>query len=212
MTSASGSTAQSELSRALAPLHQSYLRRLEEMVGRVAPDVLVREVAARTEGGRLIEGEDGFPVRFDVADSKTGSTFEVRSAKFDAPALERLRVGATEFELMPGCWEELVVACRWDGDPVEEDAQALASLLRAFHELAWHGAFSPRLAAEPWSGRVHGLRVVQTGSVVAGVFDLGTCPPSAFDALAHSLDGFGRDRAPLAKVVIGGTEPDPNEA
>lgn len=201
-----------ELARALAPLHQAYLRRLEEMAGRVRPEVLLREPVIRDGAGKLVEGTDGFPVRHDVADSDTGSTFEVRSGRWDAPALERVRVGGVEIDLVPGCWEALVVCCSFDGDPVEEDAHALASLLRAFHELAWHGAFSPRRAAEPWSGRPHGVAITVAGPQIAATYDLGTCPPGALEALLHAIDGFGRDRAPIARVTIGGKAPDPNQA
>lgn len=202
----------SELARALAPLRAEYVRRLDEMANRIKPEHFSREPIARTDGGRLVEGEDGFPIRYDVADTNEGYTYEVCSAHDDKPALDRLRVGATEVELLPGKWEALVVTCTFDGDPVEEDAQALASLYRAFHELAWHGGFTPRNSTEPWSGRVHQLKVVMTGSAIAAVFDLGTLPASGLDALLRAIDGFGAARAPVAKVVIGGVPPDPNAA
>ena len=201
----------SELEAALQPLCLSYLRRLNEMATRVRADVLLREVAGRSESGYLVPGDDGFPLRFDVADGETGSTFEVRSAHFDKPLVERVRVGALEVQLVPGCWEQLVVACHFDERPVQEDADALGSILRSFAELAWHGGFSPRGAADPWAGRLHGGQVIMAaGGVVAATYDLGSCPAQALDVLFNALDGFGRDRAPLARVVVGGLPLDPN--
>ncbi len=206
------SPVRSPLADALAPLQREYLRRLTEMAGRVKPESLLREATTRDQGGVLINGPDGFPMRFDVADSETGSTFEVRSARYDDPASTFVRVGALEVELKAGCWEALNVDCRFDGQPVGEDAVALCGLLRAFAELGQFGAFSPRGAAEPWSGRVHSFSVQVSGNSVAALYDMGSAPPEALDTLFQALDGFGRDRAPLAKVILGGPPPDPARA
>ena len=203
-----GGEAVPSLAAALEPLYRSYLRRLEEMAARVGQGDLLREATTRDERGRLVLGPDGLAQRFDVADSKTGSTFEVRSAHFDAPSADRLLVGMLEVELKPGCWECLPVACRFDGPPLEEDAAALTALLRAFAELGHHGAFSARGAAGAWSGRVHGVEVIAGGEEVTAVYDLGSAPPAALEVLVRALDGFGLDRAPLAKVTLGGAAPD----
>ena len=207
MTQDASATGQG-LAVALEPLYRSYLRRLAEMAARVSPGNLLREATTRDERGRLVLGPDGLAQRFDVADARTGSTFEVRSASYDAPAGERFVIGMLEVELKPGCWEGLVVTCRFDGPPVEEDAAALTALLRAFAEFGHHGAFSPRGAVEPWSGRIHGVQVVAGGEEVTAVYDLGSAPPTALELLVCALDGFGRDRAPLAKVILGGAVPD----
>ena len=200
---------ESELSRALAPLYREYLRRLEEMAARVKHTALLREPTTRDEAGLLVFGDDGFPLRFDLADNETGSTFEVRSARDDAPALAQLRVGALEVELKPGSWEALRIDCRFDGAPVPEDAVALASLLRAFAELGHTGAFIERRDAQLWSGRIHSFSVKVDGPSICATFDLGSCPPAALDVLLRALDGFGRDRAPIARVIIGGPAADP---
>lgn len=196
------------LAQALEPLYRAYLRRLEEMATRVEAPSLLREPTTRDENGRLVLGEDGLALRFDVADAKTGSTFEVRSARYDAPTQERLLVGTLEVELKPGCWEALPVTCRFDGTPLPEDAAALTGLLRAFAELGHHGAFSARGAAKPWLGRIHGVSVAAGGDEVTALYDLGSVPPAALEALLQALDGFGVDRAPLAKVTVGGPVPD----
>jgi len=206
-----GAAIESPLARALAPLHREYVRRLDEMAARVAPASLLREATTRDDASnQLITGTDGFPLCFDVADNDTGSTFEVRSARYDEPGEKLVRVGALNVELKAGCWESMTVDCRFDGSPVAEDAVALASLLRAFAELGTLGAFSARGAADPWSGRIHAFSVHVSGSSIAALYDLGSCPPSALDVLMRALDGFGRDRAPLAKVILGGPPPDPS--
>lgn len=196
------------LAAALDPLYRAYLRRLEEMAGRVEAPALLREPTTRDENGRLVVGADGFALRFDVADGKTGSTFEVRSARYDAPAVERLLAGMLEVELKPGCWEAFPVTCRFDGAPLPEDAAALAGLLRAFAELGHHGAFSARGAQKPWLGRIHSVQLEAGGDAITAVYDLGSAPPEALEVLVRALDGFGVDRAPLAKVVLGGPVPD----
>ena len=201
-------SAAGSLAEALEPLYRSYLRRLEEMAARVAPANLLLEATTRDEHGRLVLGPDGLAQRFDVADARTGSTFEVRSAHYDAPAGQRFVIGMLEVELKPGCWEGLPVTCRFDGHPVEEDAASLTALLRAFAELGHHGAFSARGAVAPWSGRIHGVQVVAGAEEVTAVYDLGSAPPAALEVLVRALDGFGRDRAPLAKLVLGGAVPD----
>ena len=204
--------AQSELARALAPLYQEYLRRLDEMAARVKPEVLLREPTTRDEAGLLVGGADGFPLRFDLADDETGATFEVRSAHDDAPLQSRLLVGALDVELKPGSWEALRIDCRFDGPPVPEDAVALCALLRAFAELGHHGAFIARRDAAVWSGRIHSFSVLVNGASISALFDFGSCPPAALDVLLRALDGFGRDRAPIARVIIGGPPPEPRRA
>jgi hypothetical protein len=192
------------LAAALAPLHREYLRRLEEMAARMPQAALLREATTRDDQGRLVLGAGDLAARYDVADARSGETFEVRSGHLDPPAASRVELGALAFELQPGCWEALIVSCRFDVPPVEEDAAALAGLLRAFGELGHHGAFSPRGAAAPWTGRIHGVQVFIGRDEVTAIYDLGTCPPASLDLLAQALDGFGRDRAPLAKILIGG--------
>ena len=96
-----------------------YLRRLDEMAARVAPAHLLREATTRDDvSNQLITGTDGFPLCFDVADNDTGSTFEVRSARYDEPVETLVRVGALNVELKAGCWESMTVDCRFDGPPV----------------------------------------------------------------------------------------------
>jgi hypothetical protein len=36
------------------------------------------------------------------------------------------------------------------------------------------------------------------------VYDLGTCPPAALDALCAALSGYSDSRVPLAHIRIGG--------
>jgi hypothetical protein len=195
------------LAEALAPLYLAHLRRLDEMASRVAPEALLREATTRDDGGEVVLGPGGLPLRFDVADGKTGSTFEVRSARYDAPAVTSLRFGALEVALEPGCWEALPVRCRFARPPLEGDASALGSLLQSFAELGQHGAFAPGAAA-PWSGRLHSVALEASGAEVAAIFDLGSAPPAALEVLLRALDGFGRERAHLAAVTIGGPVPD----
>jgi hypothetical protein len=196
------------VAEALAPIHRSYLRRLDEMAARVAPGALLREATTRDGAGQLMAGADGLPLRFDVADSETGSTFEVRSARYDPPAHEKVRVGALEVELLPGCWEVMALTCRFPAIPSADDGQALARLLRAFAELGQFGAFCAPGAAAPWQGRIHGVQLTSEADAVIAIFDLGSAPPEAVEVLLRALDGFGRDRTPLAKVVLGGPVPD----
>ena len=208
MNPEASAAAGSALTAALDPLYRAYLRRLDEMAARVPVNGLLREATTRDERGHLVLGADGFARRFDVADAQSGATFEVRSALLDAPAAGRLLVGTLEVELKPGSWEALPVCCRFDGEPVAEDGAALTGLLRAFAELGHHGAFSAREQARPWSGRVHGVQVLADGEEITAVYDLGSAPPPALEVLLLALDGFGRDRAPLAKVIIGGAAPE----
>jgi hypothetical protein len=192
------------VAQALAPLHAGYLRRLGEMAARVPPAALLREATTRDGAGLLVLGADGFPLRFDVADAVSGETFEVRSGTLDSPSASRLVVGRLTVELLPGAWEALRVVCRFDGVPLEEDARALAGLFHAFAALGVHGGYSAREAAAPWSGRVHGLQLEIEGEEVTAVIDLGTCPPQALAQLVRALDRFGQERAPLARVSLGG--------
>ena len=196
------------LAQALLPLYRGYLRRLEEMAARIGADAALREPTTRDEEGRLVRDESGFVLRFDVADSRSGETFEVHGARPDDPAEREVRVGTLPFVLTAGNWEELTLRCVFSRTPEGEDLAALAELLHGWAVLAAHGAFAGGQGeGEPgkWSGRLHSAAVrVQAPDVVA-TLDLGTSPPDALDALAEALAGFGRDRAPLARVVLGAT-------
>lgn len=192
-----------DLAAALEPLHASYLRRLNEMAGRIAEGALLREATTRDATGALVLGAEGLPIQFDVADGATGSTFEVRSARYDAPTAAQLTVGTLALELLPGCWEALPLGCTFGGPPMPGDVAALRGLLRAFAEMGSHGAFRTAACA-PWSGRIHGLRLSGEGAEVRALFDLGSCPPRALQLLVETLEGFGRHRTPIALVTIGG--------
>ena len=197
------------LAEALEPLYRSYLRRLDEMAARLPPEALLTERTTRGDDGRLVAGEGGLPLRFDVADSRDGHTWEVHGAHPDAPLAKEVRVGRVEVRLSAGNWEELPVVCVFDGEPLAEDAEELASLLRGFAVLAWHGAWS---AAQPargtpgadrWTGKAHSVRVELQENELRAVFDLGTCPPAALESLCLALSGFSEDRVPMAYLRIG---------
>lgn len=202
------------LSEALAPLYDSYLRRLDEMAARLNPGVVISEAITRGEDGRLLVADDGMPLRFDVADGRSGETFEVHGSRPDAPLASELRAGSLSLRLEPGNWEELPVVCVYDGEPLPEDAEALADLLRAFAVFGGHGAFasarpSRGTGADRWSGRVHGVRVQLRENELWAVFDLGSCPPVALESLTSALAGYSDERVPLAWVKIGGPPPPP---
>ena len=198
------------LAEALQPLYRSYLRRLDEMVARLPAEAVLTERTTRDDGGRLVIGDNGLPLRFDVADARDGHTWEVHGAHPDAPAASEARVGRLELRLEPGNWEELPVVCVFDGAPLGEDATALADLLRGFANLAWHGAFaSARPArgtdgADRWTGRAHSMLAELRDNELWSVFDLGSCPPAAVETLCAALSGYCDDRVPLAYVRIGG--------
>ena len=198
------------LAEALEPLHRSYLRRLDEMVARLPEGAALSERTTRDDDGRLVLGEDGLPLRFDVADARDGHTWEVHGARPDEPLQREVRVGRVEVRLEPGNWEELPVVCVFDGRPLPEDAEALASLLRGFAVFAWYGGFAGARAPrgtpgkDRWSGRAHGIRVELRDSELWAVIDLGTCPPAAVEALCTALCGYCEERVPLACVRIGG--------
>ena len=200
----------SALAEALAPLYRNYLRRLDEMAARIGQDALLCEASTRDEERRLVRDPAGFVLRFDVADARSGETFEVHGAHPDDPAVRELQVGPLRFQIEPGNWEELPVRCAFAGEPAPDDVAALAELLRSWAVLAAQGGFAslrePRgtEGAERWSGRLHGASVQPEGAQVLAVFDLGTCPPAALDPLGLALAGFGRDRTPLARVTVGG--------
>jgi hypothetical protein len=201
------------LAEALEPLYKSYLRRLDEMAARLPDEALLTERTTRGEDRRLVMGSDGLPLRFDVADARDGHTYEVHGANLDAPAATDLRVGRVEVRLEPGNWEELPVVCVFDGEPLTEDAAALADVLRGFATLAWHGAFSAARAprgtpgADRWLGSVHAFSVELRENELWSVFDMGTCPPAALDTLCAAISGYCADRVPLAYVRIGGRAP-----
>jgi len=198
------------LAEALEPLHCSYLRRLDEMVARLPEGAALSERTTRDDDGRLVLGEDGLPLRFDVADARDGHTWEVHGARPDEPLQREVRVGRVEVRLEPGNWEELPVVCVFDGRPLPEDAEALASLLRGFTVFAWYGGFAGARAPrgtpgkDRWSGRAHGIRVELRDNELCALIDLGTCPPAAVEALCAALCGYCEERVPLAHVRIGG--------
>lgn len=198
------------LAEALEPLYRSYLRRLDEMAARLPAEALLTERTTRGDDGRLAMGDDGLPLRFDVADARDGHTYEVHGAHPDAPAAGEVRVGRLDVRLAPGNWEELPLVCVFDGEPLSEDATALADLLRGFAMMAWYGAFA---AAQPargaagagrWIGRAHGFSVELRENELWAVFDFGTCPPQALETLCAALSGYCDERVPLAYVLIGG--------
>ena len=198
------------LAEALEPLHRSYLRRLDEMVARLPEGAALSERTTRGDDGRLVLGEDGLPLRFDVADARDGHTWEVHGARPDEPLQREVRVGRVEVRLEPGNWEELPVVCVFDGRPLPEDAEVLASLLRGFAVFAWYGGFAGARAPrgtpgkDRWSGRAHGIRVNLRENELCALIDLGTCPPAAVEALCTALCGYCEERVPLAYVRIGG--------
>jgi hypothetical protein len=198
------------LSEALDPLYRSYLRRLDEMAARLPSEALLTERTTRGDDGRLSMGEDGLPLRFDVADARDGHTWEVHGAHPDAPAATEVRVGRLEVRLVPGNWEELPVVCVFDGEPLSEDATALADLLRGFAMLAWYGAFAGARSlrgtpgADRWTGRAHAFSVELRENELWAVLDLGSCPPQAMETLCAALSGYCEERVPLAYVRVGG--------
>jgi hypothetical protein len=198
------------LAEALEPLHRSYLRRLDEMVARLPEGAVLTERTTRNEDGRIALGEDGLPLRFDVADARDGHTWEVHGARADEPLAREVRVGRVEVRIEPGNWEELPLVCVFDGNPLPEDAEDLAGLLRGFAAFAWYGGFAgvrpARGAAgtDRWTGRAHGIRVELRANELWAVLDLGTCPPAAVEALCAALSGYCEERVPLAYVRIGG--------
>jgi hypothetical protein len=195
------------LSQALEPLYRSYLRRLDEMVSRLPEGAALTERTTRTDDGRLVLGEVGVPLRFDVADGRDGHTWEVHGAHPDEPLAREVRVGRVEVRIEPGNWEELPVICVFDGRPLPDDAQELADLLRGFTLFAWYGGFAAArgtAGGERWTGRAHAVRVELRESELRAVLDLGTCPPAAVEALCAALSGYCEERGPLAYVRIGG--------
>jgi hypothetical protein len=197
------------LAQALLPLYRGYLRRLHEMADRIGEDKVLREPIARDESRSLVRHESGFVLRFDVADSQSGETFEVHGARADDPVQREVRVGAVRFLLEPGNWEELPLRCVFAGKPPEEDLAALADLLHGWAVLAANGGFATSgedavTGGGGWSGRLHSAAVRVEESEVVAALDLGTCPPGAFGPLAGALAAFGPERSPLERVVIGG--------
>ena len=71
----------SALAEALAPLYRGYLRRLEEMAARIGARNVLREPVARDDEQGLVRNASGSVLRFDLADSSTGETFEVHGAR-----------------------------------------------------------------------------------------------------------------------------------
>lgn len=208
MTAPEGATPASpwsppRLSEALEPLYRGYLRRLQEMVSRLPPGTALTERTTRGDDGRLVLGDDGLPLRFDVADARDGHTWEVHGAKPDEPTVRAARAGNLDVQLEPGNWEELPVVCGFAREPTPEEVDGLAELLRGFAVVAWHGGFSSG-PQDRWLCRAHGLRVELRGAELWAVLDLGTCPPAAVEALCQALSGFAEERAPLAFLRVGG--------
>ncbi|TMA26683.1 MAG: hypothetical protein E6J78_13105 [Deltaproteobacteria bacterium] len=203
------------LAEALEPLYRSYLRRLDEMAARLPAEALLTEKTTRDEEGRLALGEGGLPLRFDVADARDGHTYEVHGARADAPLAGEMQVGRVQVRLEPGNWEELPLVCVFDGEPLREDAEELADLVRGFATLSWYGGFAAARpgrgapGADRWAGRLHGVRVGLHENELWAVLDLGTLPPSALQTLCEALSGYCEDRVPLAYVRIGGKAPEP---
>jgi hypothetical protein len=195
-----------DVARALDPLYQNYLRRLDEMAARVGEGAL-REPLAKDGSGRAVAADSGLFQRFDVASSRTGETFEVHGARPDEPAARELTFGELAVAIAPGNWEELPVSCTFAGEDVsDDDAAALADVLRAWAALAAAGGFARR-GRDAGSGRLHGMSVSLRGPQVVAVCDLGTCPPEAFELLFAALSAFGRERRPVARIELGG-DPD----
>ncbi len=201
------------LAEALEPLHRNYLRRLDEMAARLPSEALLTERTTRGGDGRLATGECGLPLRFDVADARDGNTYEVHGASADAPLASEVRVGRAEVRLEPGNWEELPLVCVFDGEPLPEDAEELADLLRGFAIVAWYGGYAGARpsrgtpGADRWGGRLHAVHIELRENQLWGVFDLGTCPPAALESLCAALSGYCEERVPLAYVRIGGKAP-----
>ena len=192
------------LAEALEPLYRSYLRRLDEMVARLPGGAALTERTTPAVDGRLALGGDGLPLRFDVADARDGHTYEVHGARPDAPLAGEVLVGGLRVRLDPGNWEELPVVCAFEREPSPEEVEALADLLRGFAVVAWYGGFSGAQRADRWTGRAHGVRIELHRDELWAVLDLGTCPPSAVEALCAALGGYADQRALLASVRIGG--------
>jgi len=102
------------------------------------------------------------------------------------------------------------LVCVFDGNPLPEDAEDLAGLLRGFAVFAWYGGFAGArpsrgaAGADRWTGRAHGVRVELRENELWAVLDLGTCAPAAVEALCAALSGYCEERVPLAYVRIGG--------
>jgi hypothetical protein len=194
------------LPEALAPLYRSYLRRLDEMVARLPDGAALTERTSRNGGDRLAFGDDGLPLRFDVADARDGHTYEVHGARADEPLANEVRIASLRVLLEPGNWEELTVLCVFEAEPSAEETEALVDLLRSFTVVGWYGGFAAAagIATSRWTGRTHGIRLQRLGREVAATFDLGTCPPSAVEALCAALSGYAEERGRLAYVRLGG--------
>ena len=198
------------LLEALEPLYRNYLRRLDEMVARLPEGAALTERTTRQDGA-LVLGENGLPLRFDVADGRNGETWEVHGAHADDPLARDLRVGALEVRLAPGNWEELPVVCAYASPPPPAEVEELAALIRSFVSFAGSGGFAAHrrergsAGADRWTGRAHGVHLELRGSELWAVLDLGTCPPEGVEGLCMALSGYSEERVPLAFVRIGGT-------
>jgi hypothetical protein len=198
------------LAEALDPLYRNYLRRLEEMVGRLPPQSALTEQTTRDDDGRLVIGDDGLPVRFDVADARDGHTYEVHGSHPDAPAGDRVQVGRLDVRLEPGNWEELKLTCVFDGEPYPEDAEDLADLIRGFVIFGWYGGFAHLRAQrgttekDRWLGCTHSIKVAMQGNQLIATIDFGTAPPAAVEQLCAALSGYCQHRVPMAHLRIGG--------
>ena len=202
------------LQQALEPLYRSYLRRLDEMAARVPRGQLLVEATTRSSDGVLLLGDDGLPLRFDVADARSGETFEVCGSTPDAPALAEVLVGRLSVRVQPGIWEALPIVCAFDGEPLADDAAAIAELVRGWAFLAAYGGFAGSApsrgtpGADRWTGRLHSIAIELVDNELRAVADLGTCPPLALQVLCSALAAFGEDRAPLGHATLGGRAPE----
>jgi hypothetical protein len=201
------------LSQALDPLYRSYLRRLDEMAARLPEGTALLEATTRGDDGKLVPGKDGLPLRFDVADARSGETFEVRGARPDAPAAAEVQLERLAVRLAGGNWEALPLVCAFDGEPLAEDAEALADLVRSWAFFAAYGGFAHGMPArgapggDGWQGKLHSVAIELHDNELRVLLDLGTCPPLGVEALCAALAAFGDDRQPLAHVTVGGAAP-----
>src|SRR5207253_472471 len=107
----------------------------------------------RDDAQRPLRNESGFATRFDVADARSGETFEVHGAHPDEPAAREVARGRLTFRLQAGNWENLTVRCVFAEPPAAEAAAALAELVHAWAVLAAHAGFAGGSAPSTASGR-----------------------------------------------------------
>jgi hypothetical protein len=193
------------LAEAVEPLYRSYLRRLDEMAARLG-DAASREPILRDDAERPVRNDAGFVTRFDLADARSGETFEVHGAHADEPAAREIVVDGLPFHLQAGNWEDLTIRCVFDATPGAEAVAALVEVLRCWAVVAaFRGFADGGEKSGAWSGQLHSATFRTEGRDVLASLDLGTCPPAALAALAGALGAFSRDVAGLGRIVLGGT-------